>query len=63
MSREEQLIELTVSVSQETIEEIQFLANREGLPVAEMTAKLLRNEAEAQAGLRRGPPLRRYMYR
>jgi hypothetical protein len=54
---------LTLDVSAETLERIEFLAADEGCSVIEMANKLLAEEAEAQAGLARGPLRRKYMYR
>jgi hypothetical protein len=54
---------LFVQVSAETLEQIGFLAERDGVSVEEMAARLLAVEAEADAGLTRGPLLRKYMYR
>ena len=55
--------QINVEVTDETAERIAFLAEREGMFVSEMAAKLLTEEAEAQAGLTRGPFLRKYIYR
>ena len=54
---------ITVEVSEETREQIAFLAQEENVSTAEMASRLLATEAEAQAGLARGPHLRKYMYR
>ena len=54
---------ITLTVSEETMEQIAFLAESEGMSATEMASKLLAEEAEAQASLARGPLLRKYMYR
>ena len=54
---------ITVEVSEETMEQIAFLAQQENVSITEMASRLLATEAEAQAGLARGPHLRKYMYR
>jgi hypothetical protein len=54
---------LTIDVPAETMERIAFLAGREGISPTEMAARLLEQEAEAQAGLTPGPWLRKYMHR
>jgi hypothetical protein len=45
------------------MEQIRFLAEQQGISMLELAGKLLAEEAEAQAGLARGPFLRKYMYR
>ncbi|WP_157014516.1 hypothetical protein [Mesorhizobium xinjiangense] len=55
--------QIVVEVSEETMERIKYLAELEGMSVADMAGKLLANEAEAQAGLTRGPFSRKYMHR
>jgi hypothetical protein len=55
--------QITIDVSEDTMEQIKFLAEGQGIPILEMAGKLLAEEAEAQAGLTRGPFLRNYMYR
>jgi hypothetical protein len=54
-------VELTLSP--DTQERIEFSAKVWGLSVRETTEKLLADNAEAEAGLNRGPHLRKYMYR
>lgn len=54
---------ITISISPETLERILFLAEREKIAVTDMVLKLLTESAEAEAGLARGPHLRKYMYR
>jgi hypothetical protein len=55
--------QITLEVTAETLEQITLLAEREGASVSEMAGKLLADEAEARAGLTRGPYLRKYMHR
>src|SRR5690554_3812597 len=54
---------LSIEVSEEALECIEFLARGEGISVEEMSKRLLADEAEAQAGLTRGPFKRKYMHR
>ena len=60
---EEEKATIELSVSAETIERIRFLAGHFGMTEREMAEKLLADQAEAEAGLTRGPMLRKYMYR
>lgn len=60
---EEKKVTIELSVSAETIERIRFLASHSGMTEREMAEKLLADQAEAEAGLTRGPMLRKYMYR
>ena len=55
--------QITIDVSEVTMEQIKFLAEEQDIPILEMASKLLAEEAEAQAGLARGPFLRKYMHR
>ncbi len=55
--------QIVIEVTDETMEQVAFLAAQEGMSVAEIAHKLLAEEAEAQAGLTRGPYLRKYMHR
>jgi hypothetical protein len=54
---------IELSVSAETVERIRFLAEQLGMSEREAAEKLLADQAEAEAGLTRGPWLRKYMYR
>jgi hypothetical protein len=56
-------INIEVRVSDDTLERIHFLAEADGVSLEEAAEKLLADQAEAEAGLRRGPYLRRYMHR
>ena len=55
--------QITIDLSDDTMEQIKFLAEQQDISMLEMAGRLLTEEAEAQAGLARGPFLRKYMYR
>lgn len=57
------LQKLEIAVAADTIEQIEFLARNEGVSLAEMASRLLRAEAEARAGIVRGPVSRKHIYR
>ena len=63
MTDEAKSQQITIDVSENTMEQIKFLAEQPGISILEMASKLLSEEAEAQAGLSRGPFLRKYMHR
>ena len=63
MTDEAKSQQITIDVSENTMEQIKFLAEQQGISILEMASKLLAEEAEAQAGLSRGPFLRKYMHR
>jgi hypothetical protein len=54
---------VSIRISGETRERIEYLAGLLGMSFDEMAEKLLADQAEAEAGLQRGPYLRKYMYR
>jgi hypothetical protein len=63
MTDKAQSRQITIEVSGDTMEQIKFLAEERHVSILEMAGTLLAQEAEAQAGLSRGPFLRKYMHR
>ena len=54
---------INIRISEETRGQIEFLSKVSGATFGEMAEELLADQAEAEAGLSRGPYLRKYMYR
>jgi hypothetical protein len=54
---------VTIALSVEMQEQLPFLTKHTGTPFDVLARELFATELEAQAGLSRGPYLRKYMYR